>query len=137
VAAPDGQSDRWGVHLRTAIIHIPDDQALDSKHARQRVRDAARRYQPVGLVKGDWGQLIQALGDQLTTVVVVTSTDYRSMQVQPEIVEDEILTTMVILAQWRGRHGRHRATSAAEQLVNNTARRWRAQSARWRSRLAE
>jgi hypothetical protein len=137
VAAPRAIG-QMGSPLRTAIMHVPDDQALGDERAQQDIRDIERRYNLIGLIRGDWAQLVQGLTEQLASVVVVSRRVYRSAEAQAEIDQDDILSTVVIMDNRRLHRGRHRGSrfygrpTSAEQLIDDAVRRWRAEAARWR-----
>jgi hypothetical protein len=137
VAAPRAIG-QMGSPLRTAIMHLPDDQEFGDERAQQDIRDIERRYHLIGLIRGDWAKLVRGLDEQFASVVVVSRRVYRSAQAQADVEQDEILSTVVIMDNQRVRHGRHRGSrfyarsTSAERLIDDAVRMWRAEAARWR-----
>lgn len=66
-----------------AVIYVrPENYSANAAHCLDYC--AARRYNVVGLIPGDWAAAVQMLGDGTATVIVVSAAD-RTDTVEPRI----------------------------------------------------
>jgi hypothetical protein len=122
-----------------AVIYIPPYDDLDGYFATKCQRYAERRgYRAPALIARSWDTVERLLLNGWAQVAIVARYEHRegARLIEPEVVEQEELATVVILDRRRSQPGRHRAPEAAgwcpnerpslaERIIDDAMRRWR------------